>query len=104
MRVAVTRRRRRSHSHTSKSHTTLELLFSFELLVWLSPLEALLHTKRVDFVRRQGREVDALELLALIVLDNQMRLLARLKINNQTFVAVSVARLLDELFYLSQFV
>lgn len=84
MRAAVTRWRRRSHSHTSKSHTTLELLLSFGLLVSvrLSPLEAFLHTKCVDLVRRHGREVDALELFALIVLDNQMRLLARLVINN----------------------
>ena len=58
----------------------------------------------MNFIRREGREVDAFQLLACIVLDDQVRLLARLEVDHKTFVAVGVARLLHEALDLLQLV
>ena len=74
-------------------------------LIYLIPAhEALAPHELVNLVRRQGREVDAFQLLACIVLDDQVRLLARLEVDHKTFVAVGVARLLHEALDLLQLV
>ena len=51
-----------------------------------------------------GREVDAFQFLACIVLDYQVRLLSRLEVDDEPFVAIRVARLLHEALHLLQFV
>ncbi|CAH0374705.1 unnamed protein product, partial [Pelagomonas calceolata] len=66
--------------------------------------EALAPHELVDLARRQGREVDAFQLLACIVLDDEVWLFPGLEVDDEALVAVGVARLLDEALHLLQFV
>ena len=74
-------------------------------LIYLLPAhEALAPHELVDLARRQGREVDAFQLLACIVLDDEVWLFPGLEVDDEALVAVGVARLLDEALHLLQFV
>ena len=74
-------------------------------LIYLLPAhEALAPHELVDLVGRQGREVDAFQLIACFVLDDQVRLLARLEVDDETFVGIRVARFLHEALDLLQLV
>ena len=74
-------------------------------LIYLLPAhEALALHELVDLVRRHRCQVDAFQLLACIVLDDQVRLLPRLEVDDEPLVAVGVARLLDKALDLLQLV
>ena len=97
-------------------HTTLErrlgvgdgLRLRRELLggarVRLLAHEALALHKLVDLIRRKRCEVDAFQLLARVVLDDQVRLLSRLEVDDEALVAVGVARFFDKTLDLLQLV
>ena len=58
----------------------------------------------MNFIRREGREVDAFQLLACVILDDEVRLLPRPEVDDEALVAVGVPRLLHEALDLLQLV
>ena len=82
----------------------LELLRGARVRLLLLAHEALALDELVDLIRREGREVDAFQFLACIVLDDQVRLLSWLEVDDEALVAVGVARLLHEALDLLQLV
>lgn len=74
------------------------------LIYLLLAHEALALDELVDLIRRQGREVDAFQLFACIVLDDQVRFFSGLEVDHKTFVGVRVARFLHEALDLLQLV
>lgn len=59
-------------------------------------LEALLHEERVDLIAGKVRQVDPLDFLAVLVEEDEVRVMMRNEVDLEPHIGVSMARILDE--------